>query len=90
MRSSHTFSPCGRTRNSGERGQLACSRRQPADDTVGEYARLNEVVTQERFPQAAENNRLAACAPQPRSGSSSYVSRDIPVEGLYNLLTLGG
>src|SRR5437667_5722909 len=48
-------------KNSGERRLLACSRRQLADDIPpSEMA----CCTSKPFRQAAEKNRLAACAPQ--------------------------
>ena len=48
---------------SGERRLLACSRRQLADDTtVLQTVSPSDVET--AFRQAAEKNRLAACAPQ--------------------------
>jgi hypothetical protein len=48
---------------SGERRLLACGRRQLADDTRA-LQRTPASNVQRAFRQAAEKDRLAACAPQ--------------------------
>ncbi|PYL08747.1 MAG: hypothetical protein DME33_06655 [Verrucomicrobia bacterium] len=49
-------------RDFGEHRLPACSRRQLADDRTGSQAGVS--VSAEAFRQAAEKDRLAACAPQ--------------------------
>jgi hypothetical protein len=59
-------------RDSGEHRLLACSRRQPADNSQGLQGDLTASVRR-AFRQAAEKDRLAACAPQ-NAGSTDHRS----------------
>jgi hypothetical protein len=56
---------------SGERRLPACCRRQPADDIFAK--RISNQT--KAFRQAAEKNRLVACAPQIRALSDLRVTR---------------
>ena len=61
--------PDTRARRTGEHRLLPCSRRQPADEQFQGRGRAKAGNVRRAFRQAAEKNRLAACAPRRRDRS---------------------